>query len=73
MFLDGRSLQEYPVHAGVSQGYIPGAALFLLNINEFCDDVTCNKPIYANDNIILYAVGVIRADFWQQLEFFSKA
>ena len=72
MFLDGRSLQEYPVHAGVSQGYIPGAALFLLNINEFCDDVTCNKPIYANDNIILYVVGVIRADFWQQLEFFSK-
>ena len=49
MVLDGKSSQEYPVNAGVRQGSILGSALFLLYINNFPDDVTCNIAIYADD------------------------
>ena len=47
--LNGKPSQEYPVHAGVPQGYILGPTLFLLDINDLPDDVICNIGIYADD------------------------
>ena len=53
MVVDEKSLQEYPINAGVSQGSIPDPTLFLLYINDLPDDVICNIFIYA-DNTSLY-------------------
>ena len=47
--LDGKSSQEYQVNAGVPQGIILGPTVFLLYINDFPDDVTCNIAIRADD------------------------
>ena len=49
MVLDRKCFQEYPVNARVLQGSILGPALFLLYINDFPDDVSCNIAIYADD------------------------
>ena len=50
--LDGKSSQEYPVNAGVSQGSILGPALFLLYINDLSDNVICDIAIHADDTTL---------------------
>ena len=52
MVLNGKSLQEYPVNAGVPQGSILGPTLFRLYINDLADDVICNFAIYADDTTL---------------------
>ena len=52
MVLDGKSLQECPVNAGVTEGSILGLTLFLLYINDLPDVVSCNIAIYADDTTL---------------------
>ena len=71
MVLDGKSSQEYPVNAGVSQGSILGPTLFLLYINDLPDNVICDIAIYADDTT-LYSKCDWASDMWQQLELASE-
>ena len=71
LVLDGKSSEEYPVHAGVPQGSILGTTLFLLYINDLPDDVICNIVIYADDTT-LYSNCVQASNLWQQLEMASE-
>ena len=52
--VDEKSLQEYPVNAGVSGGSIPGPTLFLPYINDLPDDVICNIFIHADDTSLYF-------------------
>ena len=69
--LDGKSLQEYPVNAGVPQGFILGSTPFLLYVNDLPDDVICNIAIYADDTTF-YSKCDQASDLWQQLELASE-
>ena len=69
--LNGKSSQEHPVNAEVSQGSILGPALFLLYINDLSDDDICNIAIYA-DETTLYSKCDQASDLWQQLELASE-
>ena len=57
MFLDGESLQEFPVNAGVFQDSILGPTLFLLCTNHFPNDIICNIAIYADDTTLYSKCG----------------
>ena len=70
MFLDGKSSQEYPVNAGVSQGSILDPTLFLLYINDLADDISYDIAIYADDTT-LYSKCDQASDMWQQVELVS--
>ena len=71
MVLDEKTSQEYPVNAGVPQGFILGPTLFLLYINDLPDDVICDIAIYADDTT-LYSKCDQASDLWQQLELASE-
>ena len=71
MVLEGKSSSEYLVNAGVPQGFILGPTLFLLYINDLCDDVICNIAIYADDTTP-YSKYDQASDLWQQLELASE-
>ena len=67
MVLDRTFSQEYPVNAGVPQGFIIGPTCFLLYINDLLNDVVCAIAIYADDTT-LYSKCDHASDLWQQLE-----
>ena len=71
MVLDGKTSQEYPVNARVTQGSILRPTLFLPYINDLPDNVICSIAIYAND-ITLYSKCDQASDLWQQLELASE-
>ena len=71
MVLAGKSLQEYPVIAGVPQGSILGEVLAISYINVLLHDVACNIAIYANDTT-LYSKYDQTYSPWQQLQLASE-
>ena len=66
MFLDGESLQEFPVNAGVFQDSILGPTLFLLCTNHFPNDIICNIAIYADDTTLYSKCGQA-SEIWSML------
>ena len=69
--LDGKSSQEYPVHAEVPQGSILCPSFFLLYINDLPDDFICNIAISADDTAV-YSKCDRASYLLQQLELAGK-
>ena len=67
MFLNGKSLQEYPVNAGIPQGSILGPTLSSLYINDLPDDVISDIAVYADDATLCSNCDQA-SDLWQQLK-----
>ena len=68
--LDGKSSQEYPVNAGVTQSCILGPSFFLLYIVGLPEDVICDIAIYADTTP--YSKCDHASDLWQQLQLVSE-
>ena len=66
--LDGKSSQEYPVNAGVTESSILGLSLFLLYINDLPDYFIYNLAIYVDDNTHYSKCDQI-SDLWRKLDF----
>ena len=64
--LNGKSSQEYPVNAGVLQGFILSPTLSLLHINDLPNDVICNIVIYSDDTT-RFSKCDQTSDLWQQI------
>ena len=71
MVFDGQSSQEYPVYGGILQGSILGPTLYLLYINDFLDDVSCDIAIYSDDTTLCFKINH-GSDLWEQLELASE-
>ena len=69
--LDGKSSQQYPVNAGVLQGFILDPTPFLLYITDLYDYVIRDIAFYADD-ATLYSKFHQASDLWQQLELVSE-
>ena len=51
MVQDRKAPKEYPVNAGVCQGFILGPTFFLLYVNGLPDDI-CNIATYADESTL---------------------
>ena len=71
MVLDGKSSQENPINARVSQWSILSPTLFLLYINDLPDDIICNIAIYVDDTTLYSKCGQA-SGLWQEVEFASE-